>query len=608
MKRKIILLITLLLLSYGYSNAQYGPVVSFTYDDGSDTWPALFNVFQEYGFPAVVYINALNWWVNGAGYNAVNTLLEMKAAGWEVSNHTYNHDLGVTETNVSQMKSWLDSHEFPNSGFASPNNDWSHSRVNIVKKYSSYYSRATELPGMSQPFDLYHIERINLTNRDNITTIRTMLDSAVANNKWIIFIAHEFGGTYRTPDDTWYQSDSLLRLVLNAVVERGIPVKSVREVINDFFPPDCVIECSKDSMQFPVLPYFEQPESQAEPPVFNTSVWNEYWHNTTWTDPHLIGSPVVYYNTSNDSLQVMKFHRYVLNGQYDVTATILLKNPGGTYRLYYSFDSTNTAQYNVVVNKNSDVSLGPVTVTNGQFALYTQNADVVSGGAGDVGWAFIKLFAKPLLVNIKVFLEGPYNGSGTMTTTLNTQGLIPKYQPFKKAPWNYLGTEARATFPANVVDWVLIELRSDSTTIVSKRAGLLLSDGSVVDVDGSGPVKFKGISNGNYYVVVRHRNHLAIMTSSAIALSSSSPLYDFTIAQSQAYGTDPLVALPGGGFGMIAGDGNNSTIITASDVTPIITNLNNFAYLDADVNMSAIVTAADVTKIISNLNKSTNVP
>lgn len=97
-------------------------------------------MYSRSKFPAVVYINALNWWVNGAGYNAVNTLLEMKAAGWEVSNHTYNHDLGVTETNVSQMKSWLDSHEFPNSGFASPNNDWSHSRVNIVKKYSSYYS------------------------------------------------------------------------------------------------------------------------------------------------------------------------------------------------------------------------------------------------------------------------------------------------------------------------------------------------------------------------------------------------------------------------------------------------------------------------------------
>ena len=122
------------------------------------------------------------------------------------------------------------------------------------------------------------------------------------------------------------------------------------------------------------------------------------------------------------------------------------------------------------VNKNSDVSLGTVTVTNGQFALYTQKADVVSGDDGYVGWAFIKLFAKPLLLNLKVFLEGPYNGSGTMTTTLNEQGLIPKYQPFKAAPWNYLGTEAAASIPTNVVDWVMIELRSDLTTVVGRRA------------------------------------------------------------------------------------------------------------------------------------------
>ena len=65
------------------------------------------------------------------------------------------------------------------------------------------------------------------------------------------------------------------------------------------------------------------------------------------------------------------------------------------------------------------------------------------------------------------------------------------------------------------------------------------------------------------------------MSASAIALSSSSLLYDFTTSQSQAYttGTDPMVALTGGGFGMIAADANNSAIITAADVTPIITNL-----------------------------------
>ena len=37
-----------------------------------------------------------------------------------------------------------------------------------------------------------------------------------------------------------------------------------------------------------------------------------------------------------------------------------------------------------------------------------------------------------------------------------------------------------------------------------------------------------------------------------------------------------MVALTGGGFGMIAADANNSAIITAADVTPIIANLNAF--------------------------------
>ena len=597
------------MFGFCFSNAQqYGPVVSFTYDDGFSSWYDIgFPIFQEYGFPAVVYINATNSWVTAPG--TLNKLQEMQAAGWEISNHTYSHNCSYGESEVSNMKNWLDVNGFPNSGFGAPCNTWDHNRANIVKKYHPYDAGSyTLVGGLSQPFDLYFLQRHALTNSETIESIRGYLDDAVANNKWIIFSAHEFGGTYGD-GSTWSQSDQLLRMTLDEIVVRGIPVKTVKEVVNDQFPEGCVIECSRDTMQYPVLAYFQQQGQGGEPPAFNTSVWNEYWHNTTWTGPRLIGSPVVYYNTSNNSLPRMKFYRNVPDGVYDVRGTIILKNPGSTYRLYYSFDSTNISQYNVEVNKNSDVSLGTVTVTNGQFALYTQNVDVVSGSDGDVGWAFIKLFAKPLLANIKVFLEGPYNGSGAMTTTLSAQGIVPKYQPFKVAPWNYLGTEVSATLPSNLVDWVIIELRSDPTTLVSRRAGLLLSDGSIIDIDGSGPVKFKDVSAGNYYVVVKHRNHLSIMSSSAIALSSSSSLYDFTSSQSQAYtsGTDPMVALAGGGFGMIAGDVNNSAIITAADVTPIIVNLNLSNYNDADVNMSGIVTAADVTKIISNLNKVSNI-
>ena len=265
------------------------------------------------------------------------------------------------------------------------------------------------------------------------------------------------------------------------------------------------------------------------------------------------------------------------------------------------------------VNKNSDVSLGTVTVTNGQFALYTQKADAVSGGDGYVGWAFIKLFAKPLLLNLKVFLEGPYNGSGAMTTTLNAQGLIPKYQPFKATPWNYLGTEAAATFPANVVDWVMIELRSDLTTIVSKRAGLLLSDGSVVDIDGSSPVTFKGISDGNYYVVIRHRNHLAIMTANPVALSTgSSALYDFSTSQTQAYGTNPMKDLGGGIFGMIAGDmdGDGNVDYSNDLLNKWLPSFGYSGYYSEDSNLNGDVDYAEDLLIhwLPNFGYVTNVP
>ena len=138
--------------------------------------------------------------------------------------------------------------------------------------------------------------------------------------------------------------------------------------------------------------------------------------------------------------------------------------PYRTYRLYYSFDEGNPSQYNVEVNENSDVSLGTVTITDGQFALYTQKADVVSGDDGYVGWAFIRLIPKPtLLLNLKVFLEGPYNGSGLMTTTLNTNNLIPlsSNNAYPTAVYGHYTVSNLTSIPnSDIVDWVLVELRT----------------------------------------------------------------------------------------------------------------------------------------------------
>jgi hypothetical protein len=212
---------------------------------------------------------------------------------------------------------------------------------------------------------------------------------------------------------------------------------------------------------------------------------------------------------------------------------------------------------------------------------------------------------------VKVFMEGPYNGS-TMNTSLNSQGLMPLIQPFNIEPWYYNGVESLASIPSDIVDWLLLDLRTgaEASSIISKRAAFLKSDGSIVDLDGVSAVSFSNVPDGNYYLAIHHRNHLSIMSASTLPFSNGSitTIYDFTTGQNKAYGTNPMVALSGGGFGMIAGDANNSGIITAADITPIIANLNSTIYIGADVNMSAIVTASDITKIISNLNSATNVP
>ncbi len=356
-------------------------------------------------------------------------------------------------------------------------------------------------------------------------------------------------------------------------------------MITDLYPPGRVIECSEDTLQDPVLTYFEEGVGS-----FSTSVWNEYWHNTSWTGPRYIGSPVVYCHTSNDSLPVMKFYLNVPNGEYEVRAVIIAYDTDRTYRLYYSFDEGNPSQYNVEVNGNSDVLLGTVTVTDGQFALYTQKADVVSGSDGYIGWAYIKLFAQQdqLLLNLKAFLEGPYNvNDTTMTTTLNTNNLIPlnSDSAYSTVNYNYTASTVDSIPNSDIVDWVLVELRTDSVTIVGTRAAFLKSDGKIVDTDGSSPVTFTSLADGDYYVVVRHRNHLAIMTASAIPLSGSSALYDFSTSQSQAYGTNPMVLLGTSDYGMIGGDGNtDGTVDYPIDI--LIYGFQILGYLDIRIQIA----------------------
>lgn len=233
-------------------------------------------------------------------------------------------------------------------------------------------------------------------------------------------------------------------------------------------------------------------------------------------------------------------------------------------------------------------------------------------GSGDfTGGALGCIGGPQTVINSKVIFQGPYEAAGdSMRTDLQQSGNLPLSQPFNSAPYNYPGTESVSSIPAGVVDWVYVEIRpnpNDPPILNGRRAGFVKSDGSIVDLSGTGPLKMNSVPPGNYYIVVAHRNHIPVMSQNAQPLSNTSSLFDFTSSLSQYFGGD-AASVGNGKFGLYAGDANKSFIITSADYLAVTSNLLMTNYNDADVNLSGIVTSADYIFITMNLLKASNVP
>ncbi|WP_187270987.1 hypothetical protein [Neolewinella aurantiaca] len=151
-------------------------------------------------------------------------------------------------------------------------------------------------------------------------------------------------------------------------------------------------------------------------------------------------------------------------------------------------------------------------------------------------------------LELKVALQGSLfdTGSSLMRDDLRTGGFLPTTEPYTAmgGKFTHFGdgggeTTTSAVLMANdgtpdaIVDWVFVELRdaTDPSVIVETRSALLQRDGDVVEAaDGITPLTFSGIVGTTYYVAVKHRNHLGVMTGSAVLFSSAGVTVDFTIA------------------------------------------------------------------------------
>lgn len=200
----------------------------------------------------------------------------------------------------------------------------------------------------------------------------------------------------------------------------------------------------------------------------------------------------------------------------------------------------------------------------------------------------LKTFSTPslptLTLDLKLNLSG-YNN--TNNDYLKTLADFPLSDPYSAAPLNnvfiHQPPRIAATVPtsvlaatgnASIVDWVWLELRegvAGASSLVRSEVGLLRADGKVVrPSDGVSSVQFPSVVIGNYFVVVRHRNHLSFGTATAIPISTNTPLIDFTTSPQNLFGyvagqQVPLAQIASNVYAMIGGDANFDNSIDAFD-------------------------------------------
>ncbi len=233
----------------------------------------------------------------------------------------------------------------------------------------------------------------------------------------------------------------------------------------------------------------------------------------------------------------------------------------------------------------------------------TENAIYYESAFARLLSKFISTASGNVLLQVKIFLEGAYDvSSHKMNLTLNSQ--IPTTSPYSEDPRQV------NTVPVEAVDWVLLQLRTtpSGSTIISKSV-FINENGKLINDDGTTEDIELNVPEGNYYVVIKHRNHLAVMSANTVALNSTtSTLYDFTTSESQFYGNGGTVQLENGVWGMWSGDADGSGVVDASDRNSTWNDRNKSGYENSDVDLSGVVDAADRNKTWNNRNKSSTLP
>ncbi|KAF0198736.1 MAG: Endonuclease/exonuclease/phosphatase-like protein, partial [Bacteroidetes bacterium] len=187
----------------------------------------------------------------------------------------------------------------------------------------------------------------------------------------------------------------------------------------------------------------------------------------------------------------------------------------------------------------------------------------------------INILSSEKILNLTVYLEGLYAGSGSMREANDETG---------------------PHFGSGIADQISVELHNEVNYATIEHTVPNVNLGT----NGSASVSIPAALNGNYFLTVRHRN--SIETTSAGPVSFAGPVIDFAFdAPSNAYGGN-LLEMIDGRYVIFGGDVNQDGSIDTGDGTPVDNDQFGFVggYVNTDINGDGTVDTGDGTIVDNN--------
>ncbi|MCB0793188.1 MAG: hypothetical protein KDB88_00495, partial [Flavobacteriales bacterium] len=162
----------------------------------------------------------------------------------------------------------------------------------------------------------------------------------------------------------------------------------------------------------------------------------------------------------------------------------------------------------------------------------------VRAGVDEDGDGILDQDDQVAMVNVRATMNGPFDGT-EMKNDLQSNGVLPSVDPYGFGVTANPDVLAQGGSTAPV-DWAVVELRDNTNpaVIVATAPALVQRSGNLMAPGGEQTIVFPGAPAGNYHVVVRHRNHLGVMSFSPVLLNSPGTMVDFTKPATPTWGTN----------------------------------------------------------------------